>query len=293
MSSSPVESKADIDPSGLTDAFSLTVSIVVYSPDQNLLKQVFQHVDASLSYARRYGNLTSVTLILVHNGPDTNHRDEWQHLLNQWVKQADNVELLSNHGNIGYGAGHNLALNNSKSDYHLVLNPDVLLEKDALLHAFEFMVSHPAVGLLTPAARDREGYRQYLCKRYPTLLDLLLRGFAPDILKRLFQKRLHDYELRDKVGNGVMWDVPIVSGCFMLFRQSALLRLGGFSSGYFLYFEDFDISLRAAKITRTVYVPSVRITHFGGHAARKGWRHIVLFSRSALAFFKTHGWKWV
>jgi GT2 family glycosyltransferase len=229
----------------------------------------------------------------VHNGPDTIYDYEWQHLLEQGTKQADVVELLSHHGNIGYGAGHNLTLNRAKSDFHLILNPDVFLEKDALLHAFEFMVSHPEVGLLTPAARDRKGYRQYLCKRYPTLLDLLLRGFAPGFLKNVFQKRLYDYELRHKVGNTVMWDVPIVSGCFMLFRQSALLRLGGFSPAYFLYFEDFDISLRAAKITRTVYVPSVRITHFGGHAARKGWRHVALFSRSAMAFFKTHGWKWV
>jgi GT2 family glycosyltransferase len=250
-------------------------------------------MDEALSYARRYGSLASVTLILVHNGPKTADFHEWQPLLDQWIKQADRVKLLGNHGNIGYGAGHNLAINSVKSDFHLVLNPDVLLEKDALLHACEFMVSYPEVGLLTPSARDRQGHSQYLCKRYPTLLDLLLRGFAPGFLKQFFQKRLHDYELRDKVGNAVMWDVPIVSGCFMLFRQSALRRLGGFSPSYFLYFEDFDISLRAAKIARTVYVPSVRITHYGGHAARKGWRHIALFSRSALAFFKNHGWKWV
>lgn len=287
------ESTSTIGPNSSTEAYSLTVSIVVYSPDQSLLQNVLYHLDVALSYARRYGGLTSVTLILVHNGPDTAYQHEWQHLLDQWVKQAESVTLLGDHGNIGYGAGHNLAIHSTQSDFHLVLNPDVLLEKDALLHAFEFMVSYPEVGLLTPAARDREGHRQYLCKRYPTLLDLLLRGFAPNFLKQCFQKRLHNYELRDKVGNAVMWDVPIVSGCFMLFRQSALRRLGGFSPGYFLYFEDFDISIRAAKIARTVYVPSVRITHFGGHAARKGWRHIVLFSRSAVAFFKAHGWKWV
>lgn len=289
----PAESKSITHLTSSADAYSLTISIVVYSPDLSLLQNVLYHMDAALSYARSYGGLTSVTFILVHNGPDTIYQHEWQPLLDQWVKQAESVTLLSNHGNIGYGAGHNLALNCAQSDFHLVLNPDVLLEKDALLHAFEFMVPYPEVGLLSPAARDREGHRQYLCKRYPTLLDLFLRGFAPGFLKQLFQKRLHNYELRDKVGNAVMWDVPIVSGCFMLFRQTALHHLGGFSPGYFLYFEDFDISLRAAKIARTVYVPSVRITHFGGHAARKGWRHIALFFRSGVAFFKTHGWKWV
>jgi hypothetical protein len=35
----------------------------------------------------------------------------------------------------------------------------------------------------------------------------------------------------------------------------------------------------------------MRILHRGGHAARKGIRHIGWFLRSALRFFNRHGWR--
>jgi GT2 family glycosyltransferase len=90
-----------------------------------------------------------------------------------------------------------------------------------------------------------------------------------------------------------VFDVPIVSGAFMFFRGSVLRRLGGFSDDYFLYFEDFDLSLRAAEVCRIAYVPSVRITHFGGDAAGKGIRHVSLFMKSACTFYRQHGWRWL
>ena len=87
-------------------------------------------------------------------------------------------------------------------------------------------------------------------------------------------------------------DVPIVSGCFMFFRRDVLDAVGGFSPDYFLYFEDFDLSLRVSKVARIAYVPAVRIVHHGGDAARKGLKHIWMFTRSAVTFFNTHGWRW-
>ena len=77
----------------------------------------------------------------------------------------------------------------------------------------------------------------------------------------------------------------------MLARAEVLRALGGFSSRYFLYFEDFDLSLRLGRIAAIAYVPAVRIVHLGGEAARKGRLHQRLFLRSALTFFGSHGWK--
>jgi GT2 family glycosyltransferase len=70
-----------------------------------------------------------------------------------------------------------------------------------------------------------------------------------------------------------------------------LQRLDGFDPRYFLYFEDYDLSLRTGRIARIVYVPAVRIVHFGGGAADKGFQHIRLFAASAWRFFGTHGWR--
>ncbi|MBK8182889.1 MAG: methyltransferase domain-containing protein [Candidatus Competibacteraceae bacterium] len=270
--------------------FSLSVAIVTHAPDIPVLIQVLQRLKQALAHARQQGLLDAVHLVLLDNGPGTSWREPLQGLLGTpWEASA---ELVSGHGNVGYGGGHNLALQRCRGEVHLILNPDVLLEEDALSEGLAFLAQHPAVGLVAPAVSDGNGQAQYLCKNYPTVLDLALRGFAPAWLRRRFQPRLDRYELRHRADDAVLWDPPIASGCFMLCRRAALDRIGGFRPDYFLYFEDFDLSLRLAAVARLAWVPRVRILHLGGHAARKGFRHIALFSRAALLFFKRHGWRW-
>jgi GT2 family glycosyltransferase len=177
------------------------------------------------------------------------------------------------------------------SDYHLVLNPDVLLERDALYEALSYMEEHKETGLLTPFSRGAQGDRLYLCKRYPTVLDLFLRGFVPTWLQIGSKARLAHYEMRDLPADRESTGIPIASGCFMFLRNRFLQELNGFDPRFFLYFEDFDLSMRMGKIADIAYVPSVKITHFGGGAAHKGPRHIFWFIRSAAKFFDLHGWK--
>ncbi len=278
-----------IDPVG--GVTQLNISIVTYAPDLPVLASVLDRLGRALWHAGRRGLLNGARLILVDNGPGPGWREPLRHLLGRMQLPVP-VELLSGHGNIGYGAGHNLALREVGGDFYLILNPDVLLEENALSEGLAFLAANPEVGLLAPAAWSENGQRQYLCKRYPTVLDLALRGFAPAWLRSRFETRLDRYELRDRTGDSILWDPPIASGCFMLCRRTALERVGGFLPEYFLYFEDFDLSLRLGRVARLAYVPAVRIVHLGGHAARKGVRHIMLFVRAAVRFFNLHGWRW-
>ncbi|BAO87190.1 glycosyl transferase family protein [Caballeronia cordobensis] len=142
--------------------------------------------------------------------------------------------------------------------------------------ALAFLRDSPETGLLPPWIGGDDGHLQYLCRRYPTVLeDLFMRGFLPSALRRPFARRLARYEMRDAIGEtNVVWDPPIASGCFMLFRTDVLKSLGGFDPRYFLYFEDHDLSLRTRRVA---YVPSVRILHYGGGASKKGSTHIKLF----------------
>jgi GT2 family glycosyltransferase len=193
---------------------------------------------------------------------------------------------------MSYGKGAQLALRASLAEFHLVLNPDAALEPEAIDEAVRYMAANPEVGILAPQARDSSGERLYLCKRYPSVLDLLLRGFAPAAIKRRFRARLERYEMRELSADLPLKGISIVSGSFMFCRRALIAEIGGFSESFFLYFEDFDLSLRAAARGELAWVPSVRITHHGGNAARKGWRHVGLFARSAITFFNRHGWKW-
>lgn len=269
----------------------LSISIVTYAPDLSVLAETLFRLQQALIHARYRGRLIGAHLTLVDNGPGPDWHDRLTTLLKTREWPAS-VELLSGHGNIGYGAGHNRALHQNHLEFHLILNPDVWLEEDALSEGLAFLTAHPEAGLLAPAARDNYGQPLYLCKRYPGIFDLALRGFAPSWLKRQFHNRLDHYEWRDQTGETVSWDPPLVSGCFMLCRRKALLDAGDFDETYFLYFEDFDLSRRLARHTRLVYTPTVRIVHLGGDTARKGLRHIGLFLRSAIRFFNQHGWQW-
>lgn len=262
---------------------SITISIVTYLPDQFSLTATLE----SLKNATSRLHDMAVSVWIIDNSP-ADHQSEW--LID--LSGVYSTVLIHGHANIGFGRGHNLILENI-GDYHLILNPDVELDGDALTAALDFMEGHPECGLLTPYVSWPDGSQQFLCKRLPTVFDLFLRGFAPAFVQSWYSERLNHYEMRDVIGQKIYWDPPMVSGCCMLFRKDVLQRLSGFDPNYFLYYEDSDISLRTSKISRIVYYPDMKIIHHGGHAARKGWRHIVMFVKSAAIFFNKYGWRWV
>ncbi|MDR6383849.1 glycosyltransferase family 2 protein [Paraburkholderia caribensis] len=268
----------------------LSISIVVYRPDLALLLSTLESVATACRTLRVARPSFALRLTIIDNGglPDI------ETSLDTLRANGINCEILSGHGNIGYGCGHNLAIENSPYSFHLVLNPDIELDARALASAVDFLDAHPEAGLLTPRIGDDAGQLQFLCRRYPTLVDLFVRGFLPPRARRLFDRRLARYEMRDLINErDTVWDPPIVSGCFMVFRTTVLKTLAGFDSRYFLYFEDYDLSLRAHEVTRVVYAPVVRVLHHGGGAARKGSAHIRMFVSSAFKFFNRFGWKWL
>ncbi len=273
---------------------SLHISIVTYAPNLPLLIRVLQELVGSITEAQQRRLLQRVNLTLIDNSP-CGVFDVILRLLEIPALTAPLTSwtALTMNCNVGYGMAHNLALQ-PHGDFHLVLNPDVLLARDALAEGIAFMQQHPDVGLINPSAVDKQGNAVALCKRYPSIAVLLLRGFAPRWLQRRFQLLLDRYELRDEdhTLTKIRFDVPLASGCCLLIRRSVFAQVNGFSKDYFLYFEDFDLSLRLRAIARLAYVPTMRIVHTGGHAARKGWFHIALFVRSAVTFFNQHGWRW-
>ncbi|WP_373862227.1 glycosyltransferase family 2 protein [Burkholderia multivorans] len=266
----------------------LSVSVVVYRPASDQLMRTLTSLVMACHRLRARGHPGFVTVCVVDNG-DFSSTDDVANLLRM---HGIPWHLVSGQGNVGFGRGHNLSLLRTYARYHLILNPDIDLDEDALVRAIEFMDAHPDVGLLTPWIGDQFGKQQFLCRRYPALLDLLVRGFMPAGLRAHFCDRLAHYEMRDVINDhDIVWDPPIVSGCFMLFRTEVLKKLGGFDPRYFLYFEDYDLSLRTHDVARVAYVPSVRVIHHGGGASRKGFAHIRMFAASAFKFYNRFGWR--
>ncbi|KAB2788087.1 glycosyltransferase [Brucella anthropi] len=260
----------------------LTISIVTFNPDFDELKKTLDSLKIALN---KLGSQTSSITIV-----DNSISNKVTSFLSGHYPELF-LNLIHGQGNIGFGQGHNLAIMQQTGEFHLILNPDIRLDPDALLNAVSFMRTNEHCGLLSPCATWPNGQRQYLCKRYPAVFDLILRGFAPKVIRSLFSARLARYELQAETQSNVYWNPPIVSGCFMFFRSTSLKNIGGFNDRFFLYFEDFDLSLRSQKISSTAYVPAIRVIHAGGHASKKGWWHIKVFILSAMTFYKIHGVK--
>lgn len=271
-------------------AAKLSATIVTYRPDPPLLARAIASLGAEALAARAAGEIESTALYVVDNGPEES-RGAAREALAAWPAAAGSAQLIAGHGNIGYGRANNLVLDRLASDFHLVMNPDVELEPGALRAGLRAFSEHPEAGLVAPDVRGEDGARQYLCKRYPSVWVLFLRGFAPRGLRLRFAAALDHYEMRDVVDRQAVASVPLASGCFMLLRTALFRRLRGFDPRFFLYFEDYDLSLRVGREARVTYVPAARIVHHGGEAARKGPRHVAWFLRSAWRFFATHGWK--
>lgn len=276
---------------------ALAVSIVVFESDPAWLARTLTSLEAALVCAKQQGALSNARITLIDNAAD--EASTWKAMLDRvfaahqpWLA----THAISGQGNRGYGAANNLSLLQSgqavTTNYVLVLNPDVDVDRNAITVAIAYLAAHPECGMVTPVATSSDDSPLFLVKDHPRVLTLAIRGFAPAFVRRFFAQRLSEYERAAQAFDSELNDVRIASGCFMFMRQDVFEKLGGFDPGFFLYFEDFDLTQRISESHRIVRLPSCRIVHGGGNASRKSWRHAMMFIRSAVRFFNKHGWRW-
>lgn len=250
----------------------VAASIVLYNNDRKVLLDAvssFLAVDLPL------------TFYLIDNSP----LDSLRNLI-----VDSRVHYIHNPSNPGFGAAHNVAIQlaiDEGNKYHFVINPDVKFEHDIIKVMIEAMENHNSIGMLMPQILNEDGTIQYLPKLLPTPLS---------ILKRVFNKRngwfksfVEKYELRSLPADQAV-NVPIISGCFTLFRVSALKEVGLYDDGFFMYFEDWDISRRMHKRFTTLYYPQVSIVHGYESGANKNSRLFKVFIQSYIHYFNKWGW---
>ena len=277
------------DTSDLPSPPAMSVTVVLCHSELGRLEATLSSV------ARAVGRLQQRTPVyLVDHSLDRHYSDQVRNLV---AGLDDNPLLELQHlvqtSNPGFGTGHNSILHLAMGEYHLILNPDVELQDDLLLRSQEAMTRQANVAVLAPRGCNEFGDEEYLAKRYPSVLVLLMRAFAPAWLQKTAQRNMARYELRDLPKTGPLQDVPLLSGCCMMVRSEAFRTIGGFDERFFLYFEDYDLCLRLLSQGRVVRDPSQLVVHHGGQAARKGVRHILWFLRGGLRFFNSWGWRWV
>ena len=201
------------------------------------------------------------------------------------------ISYIHTEKNLGYGAGHNIAIKEiiDQSEFHFVLNPDIFFEPEAIHQMIERIRQDETIGQLMPKVIDSDGSLQYLCKLIPTPLDLIARRFFRGPLKIMALKQAQQFELRFTGYNKEM-EIPILSGCFMLFRISSLKKVGLFDERYFMYLEDFDLTRRMHSQFRTIFFPSAIIVHDHAKESYKFNKMLYVHILSAIRYFNKWGW---
>jgi GT2 family glycosyltransferase len=148
----------------------------------------------------------------------------------------------------------------------LLLNPDIEFVDGHLETLTRHLADHPRLGLIGVHQVGPDGELQHTIRRFPSVLRTFGESLGSEswpVHPRLFGERnlsTSDYER------------PVVcdwmSGSLMLVRRSALVEVGGFDEGYFLYCEEPDVCLRLRRAGWFVeYRPEVTIVHHGGNEA--------------------------
>ncbi|MGC6399979.1 glycosyltransferase [Sphingomonas sp. FW199] len=197
--------------------------------------------------------------------------------------------VVATRQNVGYGRGHNVALEASreKCRYHIVMNTDLHVEDDAIGRMVAFMDAHPEAGLGMPRVRYPDGSLQRLCRLLPDPRDMVARRLLHRV--RWGRERNQRYEFHNWNYDTVA-QFPFLSGCFMILRRSILDCVGHFDERYFLYAEDLDLSRRVRQVSQTLYNPDASVVHEYRSQSRPSLRRIRYAAVSLSQYFFKWGW---
>ena len=159
-------------------------------------------------------------IIIVENSQNIKLKEELEN-------KYSNVECILPEKNLGYGAGNNLGIKNSKTKYVLTLNPDTILYENTI---------------------------SKLLEQANIIEDFALLG--PKVVSET--ENLSNTELKIKAVN-------YIKGFAIFFNKEKFINVGFFDENYFLYFEEIDLCKKVIKSNNKIYlINDALIKHVGG-----------------------------
>lgn len=192
--------------------------------------------------------------------------------------------LLENRVNRGFAAAVNQAAAVARGRRLLLLNPDARLLPRCLEILASALDARPRAVLAGPQLLNEDGTLQVSAWPAPGLRSL---GFEALFLHNLFP---------GSRWNGVHASgdepeaVETLSGACLLVDREFFASLGGLDEGFFLYYEDTDLCVRARAAGReALLVPGARAAHvLGGSAFQDRQDFLIRFHESRRRFLEKH-----
>jgi len=170
--------------------------------------------------------------------------------------------------NVGYAKLVNEGLKEARGEYLLILNADMVLEKDAVEKMIGYLEKETSAGILGPKLLNFNGSTQDSCFRFYKFSTVFSRrtiwgetSWGGRELERFLMRDFNHREIRE-----VDW----LLGAALMVRQKAFQEVGPMDERFFLYFEDVDWCRRfKEKDWKVIYFPEARMNHYHGRQSRK------------------------
>ncbi len=174
---------------------------------------------------------------------------------NNIEKKFKNTKVIIPPKNLGYATAVNLAFNNSKNNFILMMTPDVKITNYMILRLEKFIKNFQKFTLLAPVYKNQNIHKNY------NLLNTSENMF-----------KIHGHSLLK---------VKDIDGCLMLLNKKKLKKSKILDENFFLYFETTDFCFNLIKKKHNLYVvKELEFVHLGTNSSDKKYQHHINLNRN-------------
>jgi N-acetylglucosaminyl-diphospho-decaprenol L-rhamnosyltransferase len=204
------------------------------------------------------------------------------------------VRFIASGKNLGFAGANNLGFSVSRGRHILYLNPDTVIQGDAIEKLHNSLRDLQDAGMVGARLLNS---------------DLSIQTTSITAFPSIWNQVLGTDYLRGKFPKASLWGmrplfedhhkpvlVDAISGACMMLKREVAENVKGFSTEYFMYAEDLDLCLKLRKKHINIYyVPDAVIIHHGGESSKarseKNYADVMI-RESMLQFMRQHYAPW-
>jgi GT2 family glycosyltransferase len=176
------------------------------------------------------------------------------------------LQVISNSSNLGFAKACNAGAQRVSGQFLFYLNPDCILDRNAISEMLNPLKQDPAVGMVGGLLTNPDGTEQGGGRRaVPTPWRSFVRAFGLSRFATRWPKLFFDFHLHKQPLPDQPIEVEAISGACMMVRREAQEDVGPLDEGYFMHCEDLDWCMRfRQKGWKILFVPTAKIVHYLG-----------------------------
>lgn len=250
----------------------MNVSIIIINYHSKHLLSTLESINKNIGLKKR-----DYECIVVDNGSSEQQRN----ILSQKQKEMS-IKIILQEKNEGFACAANRGVKEANGEYVILINPDIILQKQIVPELLNFLDKNKNVGIIAPKLLNQDGSLQYSCKKYPSLFILVARR---TLLKDIvwIKRKIEEYEMRS-LERDAPCSVNWLCGAFLLGRKR-IFETFPLDERFFLYFEDVDFCRQVHKEYDVIYYPMVSAVHYGNYGSKKNTYLFFLHFRSMIQYF--------